>query len=366
MRVLFHHGGTEWTGCVRVFADAARMLGASEDSVVFTCRPDTVVEQRVSALSDVELVTLEPDGSWLDESNRLRRVLREEFIEVVFVHTAREHLVAGGAMRAAGRGAVVRRVPEGAALAIGKTERAAALLATTGYLFTTHDERAGAKLPSGTLTPVVAPLGVDVEAYDTIRAAPRPSLGVPPGGRLLACVADVESRARLATVLRAFALLAERHPELRLVLIGPGSDHEDLRMHAAALGVTHVVGFLGDRDDQLAVLRTADLGWVVAEHDAAAYGFLDLMALGTAVVAERGPIAARYVADGITGVLLPPADAPGAAAAIATLLAQNQVRATMGTAARVRAARDFDAAAMADGFRAAAEAARDRTKWRVR
>lgn len=366
MRVLFHHGGTEWTGCVRVFADAARMLGASEDSVVFTCRPDTVIEQRVGALPDVELVTLEPDGSWLDESNRLRRVLREEFIEVAFVHTAREHLVAASAMRAAERGAVVRRIPEGGALAVGKTERAASLLATTGYLFASDEERTTAKLPRGTLAPVVAPLGVDVEAYGAVRAAPRPSLGVPPGGRLIACVADAESRVRLANVLRAFALLAERHPELRLVLVGPGSDHEDLRMHAAALGVTTIVGFLGDRDDQLAVLRTADLGWVVAEHDAAAFGFLDFMALGTAVVAERGSIAARYVADGITGTLLPPADAPGAAAVIATMLAQDEARRTMGAAARVRAARDFDAPAMAAGFHAAAEAARDRTKWRAR
>ena len=365
MRVLFHHGGTEWTGSVRVFADAARMLAASEDTVVVTCRPDTVIEQRVGALQDVELVTLEPDGSWVDESSRLRRVLKDEFIEVAFVHTAREHLVAASAMRAAGRGAVVRRVPEGAALAAGKTERAASLLATTGYLFASDEERAVAKLPAGTLAPVVASLGVEADVHAAVRAAPRPSLGVPPGGRLLACVTDVESRTRLATVLRAFGLLAERHHELRLVLVGPGSDHEDLRMHAAALGVTQVVGFLGDRDDQLSVLRTADLGWIVAEHDAAAYGFLDFMALGTAVVAERGPIAARYVADGITGTLLPPADAPGAAAAIATLLSQNQARSTMGAAARVRAVRDFGASTMVSGFHAAAEAARDRTKWRA-
>jgi glycosyltransferase involved in cell wall biosynthesis len=364
MRVLFHHGASDWTGCARAFAEAARLLAAAGHTVVFTCQPDSVVEQRVAALPGVTLAVLEPEGSWLEESSHLRRVLREHFVEVVFVHTAREHLVAASALRAAERGAVVRRIPEGAAFTLGKTERAAALLAASGYLFATPDDAEAARLPRGTLPPVVAPLGVDVAEYEAVRAAPRPSLGVGPGGRLLACVTDVESRTRVATVLRTVALLSERHPGLRLVLVGPGTDHEDLRMHAAALGITPLVRFLGERDDQLSVLRTADVGWVVAEQDAAAFGFLDFMALGTPVVAERGPVAAHYVADGIGGVLLPPADAPAAAAAVAALLAQDEMRRTMGRAAQVRAGRDFGAQAMADGFARAAEAARDRSKWR--
>ena len=364
MRVLFHHGTPEWTGCARAFADAARLLAAAGHTVVFTCQPDSVVEQRVGALADVELATLEPEGSWLDESARLRRVLREHFVEVVFVHTAREHLVAASALRAAERGAVVRRIPEGAPLVVGKTERAATLLAATGYLFGTDADRQTARLPRGSLAPAVAPLGVDAAAHAAVKAAPRPSLGVPPGGRLLVCVIDAESRPRVAPVLRTIGLLAERHPALRLALVGPGADDEDLRMHAAALGIMNVVRFLGARDDQLSILRTADVGWVVAEHDAAAYGFLDFMALGTPVVAERGVIAAHYVADGITGTLLPPADPPAAAAAVATLLAQDEARQTMGRAAQLRAGRDVGVQPMLDGFLAAAEAARDRTKWR--
>ena len=364
MRILFHHGAPDWTGCARAFADAARLLAAAEHTVVFTCRPDTVVEQRVGALADVVLAPLDSSGGWLEESSALRRVLQEHFIEAVFVHTAREHLVAAGALRAAERGAVVRRLPEGKPLVLGKTERAATLLAATGYLFASEEDRQTSRPPRGTLLPVVAPTGVDVAGHAAVRAAPRPSLGVPPGGRLIACVTDAESRPRLATVIRTMGLLAERHPELRLVIVGQGADDEDLRMHAAALGIMGAIRFLGARNDELAVLRTADLGWVVAEHDAAAYGFLDFMGLGTPVVAERGPVAMRYVADGITGTLLPPADAPAAAAAVASLLAQEDARRTMGRAAQVRAGRDFGQGPMADGFERAAEAARDRTKWR--
>ena len=81
-------------------------------------------------------------------------------------------------------------------------------------------------------------------------------------------------------------------------------------MHAAALGLTKIVTFAGERDDYLAILRAASLGWVIASGDAAAFACLDFMAMKVAVLAERGPLAATYVADGITGLLLPPTRRP--------------------------------------------------------
>lgn len=164
-------------------------------------------------------------------------------------------------------------------------------------------------------------------------------------------------------MLRAVSLLAPNHPDLRLALIGPGSDDEDLRMHAAALGLTRIVTFAGERDDYLAVLRAADLGWVVTTGDAAAFACLDFMAMKVPVLAERGGIAGTYVADGITGLLLPPTDAPGTAAALARLLAHDDQRAAMGGAARARVAREFTEVAMLDGFERAAAAAADRSRW---
>lgn len=365
MRVLFHLGASEWAGGTRAFADAARLLAARGYTVIVTCPPGSLVEQRLGSPDGVEIVPLVAVGSWVDESSRLRQVVRDEHTEVVFVHTAREHLAAAAALRLADRGAVVRRVPVGAPLPLGgPTERAAAILAASGFLFASHNDLQVISPPRRPFPPVVAPLGVGVAAYQAVRPSPRAALGVGPDERLVVCVTDAASRAGVATVLRAVSLLSDRHPELRLAIIGPGADHEDLRMHAAALGIMGIVGFLGERDDRLAVLRAADIGWVVAEHDSAAYGFLDFMALEVPVVAERTATSAHYVADGITGMLLPPGDAPGAAAAVATLLARAEVREAMGRAAQVRAARDFDETAMAQGFITAAAAARDRSRWR--
>ena len=159
------------------------------------------------------------------------------------------------------------------------------------------------------------------------------------------------------------SLLAPRHPELRLAVVGVGSDAEDLRMHAASLGIGGCVSFLGDRDDQLAILRAADIGWVVADYDDASYAYLDLMALRIPVLADRTALAQHYVADGITGQLLPSGDAPATASALATLLGHEERRLAMGNAGRVRVAREFSVLAMVAAFESAITAARDRSRW---
>jgi glycosyltransferase involved in cell wall biosynthesis len=166
--------------------------------------------------------------------------------------------------------------------------------------------------------------------------------------------------------MRTLALLLPRHPDVHLVVLGPGSLDDDLRMHAAALGVSTSVTFLGQRPDELSILRAADAGWVVAGSDDGAFAFLDLMAMKIPVLADRGPLAQHYVADGITGLLLSPGAPSHTAAAAAPFFVHEDWRAAMGNAARTRVQRDFSEADMIDGFEGAAAAAADRTRWAVR
>ena len=133
-------------------------------------------------------------------------------------------------------------------------------------------------------------------------------------------------------------------------------------MQAAALRILHLVSFLGERDDEIAIMRDADLGWVVADGDTAAYGLLDLMALAKPVIASDAGVAQRYVADGISGTLYPSDDSAATAGAVAGLLASEETRQAMGRAARTRVARDFPETEMIDGFARAEEAAQKRAK----
>jgi glycosyltransferase involved in cell wall biosynthesis len=87
------------------------------------------------------------------------------------------------------------------------------------------------------------------------------------------------------------------------------------------------------------------------------------MASRVPVLAERGAVAQRYVADGIAGVLLPPGDAPSTAAIVTSFLSGVEQRNAMGNAGHVRVARDFTERAMVDAFAHVTDAARDRSKW---
>jgi glycosyltransferase involved in cell wall biosynthesis len=362
MRSLFYYTGRGWTGEARAFAIAARGLAARGEPVTIVCRPDGDAELGF-AHEELEVITLPVTDSVSRDAWRLRTVLKEKFTEVVFLHTEREQLVASSAMRLASRGAIVRRIPTGGAVTNGRGARLAARLAGVRLLFTTEEERRRA----GTETDgYIAPLGVDLERLDAERAASRSTLGVEPGTKLMVCVADTRARSRITTALRTVGLLAERHPGLRLALVGSGSDDDDVHMHAAALGVTQLVRFLGQRDDMAAVLAAAEVGWVAADGDDGAFGCLDFMAAGVPVIAERSPYLAHYVPDGIAGVLLPRADPADTAAAVAKFLAEDNQREAMGRAGRNRVAREFTVNAMVDGFAAAASEAGDRSSWTTR
>jgi glycosyltransferase involved in cell wall biosynthesis len=200
------------------------------------------------------------------------------------------------------------------------------------------------------------------------------------------CVFEPAAALRAATVLRAVARLAPRHPDLEVVLAGPGAGDEGLQMHAAALGIHHRLravdpsrttaghdarhaasfgapsaGVNGNGHSaparRPAPLAGAAVAWVVADGDDGAFGALDAMAAGVPVLADRGSAAARYVADAITGLHLTPGDVDGTAAALAQLLASDDTRHHMGAAGRARAARSYTEAAMLDGFARAAGAA---------
>jgi glycosyltransferase involved in cell wall biosynthesis len=240
-------------------------------------------------------------------------------------------------------------------------------LARTLYLFASETDRRAASVPKNAIESSIAEIGIDVASYPANGAKP-PALEADSAGdqkttdtlKYIVCVYDPTARGRAATAIRTMSMLSPRHPNLRLIIVGPGSDDEDLRMQAAALRVLHLVSFLGERDDTISLMQDAQLGWVVADADTGAYGILDMMALGVPTVASEDGVAQRYIANGITGALYPPDDSASTAATVAGMLMSDETRETMGKAARTRVAREFPETQMIEGFDRAANNARTR------
>ncbi len=365
MRVLFYLNDTQWTGCARVTLAAGLGLAARGHQITIACCEGG----RLHAMSEaagIDVVAINAASTAAGGAWDLRRVLHDRFIEVVVVTTERDQLIVSSAMRLAERGAVLRRVPSFESLDVQRSGKIALRISTAGLIFSTERELRETRMIGWSIPPVVVPLGVDATRYDAIEPVARGEIGAPPQGLLIACTYNAAGRYRIATVFRTVALLAARHPNMHVVVLGADSLDDDLRMHAAALGVGPVVSFLGEREDELRILRAADVGWIVSGGDAAAFGCLDFMALRTAVIAERWPLTQHYLADGITGLLLVPGDPSRMASAIAAFLAGKEKRIAMGNAGRTRVQRDFTETAMIDGFERAVDAAGDRTTWPAR
>lgn len=383
MHVLFLHTAREWSGTARLFARAARGVSERGAKVTLLVTPDSNVHLAVSPRRDpgqprhtpiaepFEIIPFSAEGWFFAAARRLKNIFRRWDADSIFVTTDREHLIAATACRLSGNGSVIRWTPAGRKLEMSFAGRCGARLTRTSYLFASEKDRRMANVPKNAIESAVAEIGVDLASYPTNGAkgpivdgdsATEQKQAEPL--KYIVCVYDPTSRGRAATAIRTMSMLSPRHPNLRLMIVGPGSDDEDLRMQAAALRVLHLVSFLGDRDDAVSLMRDAHLGWVVADADTGAYGILDLMALGVPTVASEDGIAQRYIANGISGALYPPDDSASTAATVAGMLVSEDARETMGKAARTRVAREFPESQMIEGFDRAANNARTQGRHR--
>ena len=129
-----------------------------------------------------------------------------------------------------------------------------------------------------------------------------------------------------------------------LVVLGDGPERPALGRLAHELGVDGRVFLLGRVPDVASWLRRATLLVHPARWEGFGLGVLEAMLAGLPVVASRVSSLSELVADGETGVLVPPDDETALAAAIEAALGQSE----LGAAGRERARREFSVARMAD------------------
>jgi len=388
MRALFLSTGTAWEGGVRVFATAARGL-AEHGHEAWLAAPAGSEAATQAVQRGIQVIALAEGGGAWSIASRVRKELPKHFVDAVFVHNDREQLAATIAVRRAGRGGVVRRIPAGATHVSTWRARRAEQLVPVRLLYTSESPPTGHAAPSGALSPMRAELGAALGAPPAAPGAsasyaasttgngastphehgsdsPTPAavgVGGAPAHALspvLVCIATRASLRRATNVVRAAALLAQRHAGLRLRIIGSVAADEELKLLAAALGIAKRVEWVGHPRDLAEALHGAAAGWVIADGDDAALGALHLMSHGVAVLAERTSVASRYVNHGIQGTLMATLDPPLMAAETAILLSDRVRRMAMGAAGRARVEREFPLRDMLAAFELALRATRDR------
>jgi 1,2-diacylglycerol 3-alpha-glucosyltransferase len=164
------------------------------------------------------------------------------------------------------------------------------------------------------------------------------------------------------TLLTAAAEVMHKHPNVRLVILGEGSEHKGLRKQALALGIAERVELPGSigPEDVPDYLAAADIFCFASVTETQGLATLEAMAAGLPVAAVEASGTSDSVEDGKQGFLTPN-DSAALAQAIEKLVVNCDLRNRMGTAARIKA-KEFDIVLQAQKLISVYEMAKEAAK----
>ncbi len=190
----------------------------------------------------------------------------------------------------------------------------------------------------------VVPTGVDLARFSPgDRTAARRACALEDGGLVVLYVGRLDREKSVDRVLAAFARIAGTLAQARLVLVGQGTQADDLRRMASGLQAAARVTFAGvcAHEALPAYYRAADLFLFASETETQGLVLAEAAACGLPAVAVNAPGCAEVVHDGDTGVLTK-GDPSALAEAAIGLLVDPARRATMAARARELAEGEFD------------------------
>ena len=196
-------------------------------------------------------------------------------------------------------------------------------------------EAAARYAPAGRPVTVV-PYGVDLRQF---QPGPREA-----GSEVvIGAVARLSKEKGLRYLLEAFAMVAGRYPQARLVLAGDGPERRRLERLSARLGVAERVRFLGEvpHEQVPAVLQGFDVFAMPSTYEGFGVAALEAEAMEVPVVASNVHGIPDVVVDGETGLLVPPRDRQALASALERLLSDSDLRRRLGQAGRAFVAEHY-------------------------
>lgn len=282
-------------------------------------------------------------------ARRLAQLVREQKIEIIHAHMARDYPLAAFAARRnkSARLVITRHV----LFPMSRLHKVA--LANVGRVIAVSNAVAQTLLARGAFAPeriVIVRNGIDVERFARACAnfdysALCRRLNIPAARLLIGTVGEITELKGHQDFVRAAALIAARIPDAHFIIAG--EDHSRTRENEASLerlieghGLTDRLQRFG-RLENLAELYCALDVFISASHsESFGLAIAEAMASGTAVVATATGGASEIVEDGVSGKLVPIAN-PEAMMAAVVEFADAEERKRYGNAGQLRARENF-------------------------
>jgi glycosyltransferase involved in cell wall biosynthesis len=280
---------------------------------------------------------------------RLRGLLRAHAFDVVHFHTSRAHALAPWLPHRRSRFVVSRLM-----------DYAPRFRPRVRYLYNhcvdgviaisqaIADVLAGAGVDPARVR--VIHLGIDCGRFtadSTQRVALRRQWGAAAQDVVLFTAAVLVPRKGHDVLVEALARLVNDGLPVRWVICGDGPLRAELEARVAERGLAERVTFTGFSTEVHRLLAGADVFVLPSRHEGLGIAVMEAMAAGLPAVASRVGGLPEIIADGDTGLLVPPGDVAALAAAIGRLARAPAWASTLGQHGRERVQRRFSSTAMA-------------------
>lgn len=171
---------------------------------------------------------------------------------------------------------------------------------------------------------------------------------IPADAHVVGYVGRLARQKRGRDLIWALQILRQLRPNIYFLIVGDGPEAAELKALARHFGCDSLIRFLGHRADAARITSLLDVAWLASDFEGMSNSVMEAMAWGVPVVATDIAPNRELVIDGETGFLVKVGDSTGFAQFADRILADAELSARLGNAARERMRAEFSVEKMVE------------------
>ncbi|MDJ0753795.1 MAG: glycosyltransferase family 4 protein [Ardenticatenaceae bacterium] len=300
---------------------------------------DMILEQGIPLLRPPD-PTKQPGWTfWVDIQN-MRRLFRENRIDLIHIHTPSPHRTLKPTLAAKLNGLPVirsehlpptywpvntKRVQWGAKLIEWLSDR---IVPGSKACFDEQIEI----LHRGKNKVTESCYGIELDRFDPQHdvKAGKISLGLDPDIPVVGKIARLSPEKGYQYLIDAIPHVVEGYGPVNFLIVGDGEEREELQARVEKLGIEEHVVFAGYVDNTIPYMQAMDISVMSSVNEGVSLAMLEFMAMGKPLVASAEPSFVETFEHGKEGILVPLRDPKGLADGILSLLRDPELACRVG------------------------------------